>query len=153
MKQLFLLFFFITFLVGCTQDNSKWYNTKDEAIKYELEQEGSNAILLSVEDYSGETIVFFEQSKTLGVASVTESKKGFSWYRDEPFIDFDGDIPYSTMGFNYKMLMFFSENLEQFHSELTNKKITVEEIVNMPSGRVFNFADNEENYFAVLEKK
>jgi lactoylglutathione lyase len=26
------------------------------------------------------------------------------------------------------------------------------EIVNMPSGRVFNFADNEENYFAVMEK-
>jgi hypothetical protein len=25
-------------------------------------------------------------------------------------------------------------------------------IVNMPSGRVFNFADNEENYFAVMEK-
>ena len=50
-------------------------------------------------------------------------------------------------------LMFFTENLEQLYSDLLNKKITVGEIVNMPSGRVFNFADNEENYFAVMEKK
>nr|WP_144928341.1 VOC family protein [Paenibacillus bovis] len=50
-------------------------------------------------------------------------------------------------------LMFFTENLEQLHSDLLNKKVTVGEMVNLPSGRVFNFADNEENYFAVMEKK
>lgn len=50
-------------------------------------------------------------------------------------------------------LLFFTENLEQLHSDLLNKKVTVGEMVNLPSGRVFNFADNEENYFAVMEKK
>ena len=50
-------------------------------------------------------------------------------------------------------LMFFTEKLEELHSDLLNKNITVGDIVNMPSGRVFNFADNEENYFAVMEKK
>ena len=50
-------------------------------------------------------------------------------------------------------LMFFTDNFDQLHSDLTNKNITVGEIVNMPSGRVFNFADCEENYFAVMEKK
>uniref|UniRef100_A0A1S2M8V1 Uncharacterized protein n=1 Tax=Anaerobacillus isosaccharinicus TaxID=1532552 RepID=A0A1S2M8V1_9BACI len=99
MKKLFLLFCFITFLVGFTQDNSKWYSTKEEAINYGLEQESSNAILLSVDEYNGETIVFFELNKALGVASITESKKGFSWYRDKAFSGFDGDSPYSTMGF------------------------------------------------------
>ena len=49
-------------------------------------------------------------------------------------------------------LMFYSENFEQLYSDLLNKKIIVGEIVNMPSGRVFNFADNEDNYFAVMEK-
>jgi lactoylglutathione lyase len=49
-------------------------------------------------------------------------------------------------------LMFFTENLEQLHSDFSNKNIIVGEIVNMPSGRVFNFADSEENYFAVMEK-
>ncbi|WP_419883907.1 VOC family protein [Peribacillus sp. B-H-3] len=50
-------------------------------------------------------------------------------------------------------LMFFAENLEQLHSDFSNKNIIVGEIVNMPSGRVFNFADSEENYFAVMEKR
>ena len=50
-------------------------------------------------------------------------------------------------------LMFFSEKIEELHSDLVNKNVTVGDIVHMPSGRVFNFADNEENYFAVMEKK
>lgn len=50
-------------------------------------------------------------------------------------------------------LMFFTENLDELHTDLSNKNITVGEIVTMPSGKVFNFADNEENYFAVMEKK
>ncbi|MEL3971708.1 VOC family protein [Rossellomorea oryzaecorticis] len=50
-------------------------------------------------------------------------------------------------------LMLFTDNLDQLHSELSNKEMTVGEIVNMPHGSVFNFADNEENYFAVMEKK
>ncbi len=49
-------------------------------------------------------------------------------------------------------LLFFSENLDQLHNDLLNKNVTVGEIVNMPSGRVFNFADSEKNYFAVMEK-
>ncbi len=49
-------------------------------------------------------------------------------------------------------LMFFTDNLEQLHNDLIKKKVTVGEIVQMPSGRVFNFADYEENYFAVMEK-
>ncbi|MDN7245446.1 VOC family protein [Planococcus shenhongbingii] len=49
-------------------------------------------------------------------------------------------------------LMFFTENLDQLYSKLTAQNITVGEIVEMPSGRVFNFADREENYFAVMEK-
>jgi len=49
-------------------------------------------------------------------------------------------------------LMFFTENLDQLYSDLLKNKVTVGEIVNMPTGRVFNFADNEDNYFAVMEK-
>ncbi|MGK7377184.1 VOC family protein [Planococcus sp. 1R117A] len=49
-------------------------------------------------------------------------------------------------------LMFFTENLDQLYNKLSEQNITVGEIVEMPSGRVFNFADREENYFAVMEK-
>ena len=50
-------------------------------------------------------------------------------------------------------LMFFSDNLEELYSSLTAKDVTVGEMVEMPTGKVFNFADDEGNYFAVLEKK
>ncbi|WP_010094002.1 VOC family protein [Ornithinibacillus scapharcae] len=50
-------------------------------------------------------------------------------------------------------IMFYTNDLEQLHQELTVKNITVGDIVEMPNGRVFNFADYEENYFAVMEKK
>ncbi|MFA9455185.1 VOC family protein [Halalkalibacter sp. AB-rgal2] len=57
------------------------------------------------------------------------------------------------LNFGTPSLMFFSENFDELYTDLSNKNIKVGEIVNMPSGRVFNFADNEENYFAVMEKK
>jgi lactoylglutathione lyase len=50
-------------------------------------------------------------------------------------------------------LMYFTEKLDQLHRDLTKKNVTVGEIVELPSGRVFNFADNEENYFAVMKKR
>ncbi|WP_139376865.1 VOC family protein [Halobacillus salinus] len=49
-------------------------------------------------------------------------------------------------------LMFYTKDFDQLHSDLKNKEITVGEIVGMPSGRVFNFADNENNYFAVMDQ-
>lgn len=49
-------------------------------------------------------------------------------------------------------LMFFSNRFDELHSKLVNNNITVGEIVEMPSGRVFNFADSEANYFAVMEQ-
>lgn len=50
-------------------------------------------------------------------------------------------------------LMFYADDLDQLHSSLSDKGVTVGDIITMPSGRVFNFADNEDNYFAVMEKK
>ena len=50
-------------------------------------------------------------------------------------------------------LLFFTADLDQLYQNFSEKKITVGEIVNVPEGRVFNFADNEDNYFAVVEKK
>lgn len=48
-------------------------------------------------------------------------------------------------------LMFYTDQLDQLHSDLISKKVKVGEIVEIPSGRVFNFADDEDNYFAVME--
>jgi lactoylglutathione lyase len=35
----------------------------------------------------------------------------------------------------------------------SKKNKTIGEMVNVPDGRVYNFADNEENYFAVADEK
>ena len=49
--------------------------------------------------------------------------------------------------------MFFSNNLDQLYKDLSEKNVTVGQIVDLPTGRAFNFADNENNYFAVMERK
>lgn len=50
-------------------------------------------------------------------------------------------------------LMFFTDSFDALYSDLKNKSVKVGDIVNLPSGRVFNFADDEDNYFAVMESK
>ncbi|MFL0584331.1 hypothetical protein ACH0B6_17295 [Solibacillus silvestris] len=104
MKKILTLLACISLLAGCNPNDTVWFDTKEDAIKYGLEQESSNdlvkATVLSVEEYKDETIVFFESANALGVASITDSKKGFSWYRDIPYSDFEGDIPYSTVSFD-----------------------------------------------------
>jgi len=49
--------------------------------------------------------------------------------------------------------MFFSKDFDKLYSDLLNKNVILREAVNMPSGRIFNFADNENNYYAVMETK
>ncbi|PMB10501.1 glyoxalase/bleomycin resistance/extradiol dioxygenase family protein [Fischerella thermalis CCMEE 5273] len=50
-------------------------------------------------------------------------------------------------------LMFFTDDIDEWRRDLLSKGVRVGEIVQMPSGRVCNFADNEDNYFAVMEKQ
>ncbi|EFR99656.1 VOC family protein [Listeria seeligeri] len=49
-------------------------------------------------------------------------------------------------------ILLFGENVAELYEEYKNKGITVGELVDLPMGRVFNFADNEGNYFAICEK-
>src|SRR3954469_6667660 len=110
-----------------------------------------------------ETAKFWTEKVGFSVISEEDNGQGMRWIEIAPTKDAETSIILHNKEFVAKMspglnldtpsLMFFSENLEQLHSDLSNKNITVGEIVNMPSGRVFNFADNEENYFAVMEKK
>lgn len=48
-------------------------------------------------------------------------------------------------------LMFYSNQFDELYQVFTAKGVTVGEVVDMPSGRVFNFADDEGQYFAVME--
>jgi lactoylglutathione lyase len=57
------------------------------------------------------------------------------------------------LNLNTPSLMFYSKNIDELYKDFSDKNITVGEMVSMPTGKVFNFADNEENYFEVMETK
>ncbi len=50
-------------------------------------------------------------------------------------------------------LMFYTNHADQLYEDLKNKNVKVGDMMDIPAGRVFNFADDEENYFAVIERK
>lgn len=49
-------------------------------------------------------------------------------------------------------LMFYSDKLEELYKHFKDQNVTVGDLVDMPGGKVFNFADFEGNYFAVMQK-
>lgn len=50
---------------------------------------------------------------------------------------------------NTPSLMFFSDNVVKLYQTMKDAGVNVGELVQLPTGLVFNFADNDENYFAV----
>lgn len=113
-------------------------------------------------DNQDEAVNFWTEKLGFSVISEENNGQGMRWIEIAPKEGVETSIILHNKEFVAKMspglnldtpsLMFFTENLEQLHNELSNKNITVGEIVNMPTGRVFNFADHENNYFAVMEK-
>src|SRR5690606_30186538 len=110
-----------------------------------------------------EAVKFWTEKLGFTVINEEDNNQGLRWIEIGPKKGVETSIILHNKEFVSKMspglnldtpsLMFFSENLEQLHTDLLSKNVTTGEIVNMPSGRVFNFADNEENYFAVMERK
>ncbi|WP_219835435.1 VOC family protein [Paenibacillus sp. R14(2021)] len=106
---------------------------------------------------------FWTEKAGFKVISEENNGQGMRWIEVGPANGAETSLVLHNKAFVAKMspelnlgtpsLMFFSDNLDQLHADLSNKNVKVREIVDMPFGRVFNFADAEENYFAVLEKK
>ena len=109
-----------------------------------------------------EALKFWTEKVGFSVISEEDNGQGMRWIEIAPTKDSETSIILHNKEFIAKMspglnlgtpsLMFFTENLDQFYQDLSNKNVTVGEIVEMPSGRVFNFADGEENYFAIMER-
>lgn len=116
-----------------------YVNNQDEAVKFWTEKVGFRVI--SEED-NGQGMRWIE------IAPTDRAETTIILHNKEMVAKMSPGLNLGTPS-----LLFFSENLDQMHNELANQQITVGEIVTMPSGRVFNFADLEENYFAVIEKK
>lgn len=118
-------------------------------------------IMLYVNDQDA-ALRFWTEKVGFTIVSEEDNGQGMRWIEMAPVKNAETSLILHNKEFIAKMqpelnlgtpsLMFFSEDLEQLYKDFTDKNITVGEMVEMPSGKVFNFADNEGNYFAVMEK-
>ena len=108
-------------------------------------------------------LTFWTEKVGFSVISEEDNGQGMRWIEIAPTKDAQTSFVLHNKEFIAKMqpelnlqtpsLLFYSENLDQLYKDFSEKQIKVGELVTMPSGRVFNFADDEDNYFAVMEKK
>jgi lactoylglutathione lyase len=114
-------------------------------------------------DNQDEAVQFWTETVGFTVKAEEDNGQGMRWIEVAPTKESETSIILHNKEFVAKMspgvnlgtpsLMFFTDRLDELYTGLSNKKVKVGEIVDMPGGRVFNFADQEENYFAVMEKK
>lgn len=107
-------------------------------------------------------VKFWTEKVGFTVISEEDNGQGMRWIEIAPSPSAETSIILHNKEFIAKMspelhlgtpsLMFFTDNIENLYQDFTNKQITVGEMVTMPSGKVFNFADDEGNYFAVMER-
>lgn len=110
-----------------------------------------------------EAKAFWTEKVGFAVISEEDNGQGMKWIEIAPTAQAETSLVLHNKELIAKMqpelnlatpsLLLFSENLDELYEDLKSKQVKVGELVTMPTGRVFNFADNEENYFAVLEKK
>lgn len=116
-----------------------YVHDQDEAVKFWTEKLG---FVVVSEENNGDGMRWMEVAPKEGVETTIVLHDKEVVARMSPELNLD---PPS--------LMFFTNHFEELHRDLLNKKVTVGEMIHMPTGRVFNFADNENQYFAVMEKK
>ncbi|MBO0601767.1 VOC family protein [Sporosarcina sp. E16_3] len=116
-----------------------YVNNQDEAVTFWTEKVGFSVI--SEED-NGQGMKWIE------IAPSKDAETAFILHNKELIAKMQPELNLQTPS-----LLLFSDKLDELYKDFKEKQITVGELVTMPSGRVFNFADNEGNYFAVLEKK
>ncbi|PFN20296.1 MULTISPECIES: VOC family protein [Bacillus cereus group] len=116
-----------------------YVNNQDEVKEFWTEKVGF--VVISEED-NGQGMRWIE------IAPTKEAETSIILHNKELIAKMQPELNLGTPS-----LMFFSKDFDRLYSDLVNKNVTVGEIVTMPTGRIFNFADSENNYFAVMEKK
>jgi lactoylglutathione lyase len=115
-----------------------YVNNQDEAVRFWTEKVGFSLI---TENDNGQGMKWIE------IAPTKEAETSIVLHNKELIAKMQPELNLGTPS-----IMFFSENLDQLYQDFKDKNITVGDMVTMPGGKVFNFADQENNYFAVMEK-
>lgn len=114
-----------------------YVNNQEEAVKFWTEKVGFSLI---AQEEQG-------PMKWYEIAPTKEAETSIVLHNKELIAQMQPELNLSMPS-----LMFHSEDLEQLYQDFKDKNITVGDLVSMPFGKVFNFADDENNYFAVMEK-
>lgn len=116
-----------------------YVDNQDDLVRFWTEQVG-----FTVVDESGED----EDFRWIEIAPTMEAETSFVLHNKQVIAKMQPELNLGTPS-----ILLFADNLDDLYSEFKDKGITVGEMVQMPSGqKVFNFADPENNYFAIVEK-
>ncbi|OBY78228.1 glyoxalase [Paenibacillus sp. KS1] len=116
-----------------------YVNDQDQAVQFWTEKVG---FIVVSEDNNGHGMKWIE------IAPAQGAQTSFVLHNKQLIAEMQPELNLGTPS-----IMLFSDNLDALYEDFKNKGITVGEVVTMPSARVFNFADDENNYFAVMERK
>lgn len=116
-----------------------YVNDQDQAVQFWTEKVG---FVVVSEENNGHGMKWIE------IAPAQGAQTSFVLHNKQLIAQMQPELNLGTPS-----IILFSNNLDGLYEDFKNKGITVGELVTMPTGRLFNFADSENNYFAVMEKK
>ncbi|EPY03592.1 lactoylglutathione lyase (glyoxalase I) [Paenibacillus alvei TS-15] len=117
-----------------------YVNDQDQAVQFWTEKVG---FIVVSEDNNGQGMKWIEIAPAQGTQGTS-----FVLHNKQLIAEMQPDLNLGTPS-----IMLFSDDLDALYEDFKNKGITVGDVVTMPGARVFNFADDENNYFAVMERK
>ncbi|MFY0519124.1 VOC family protein [Lysinibacillus sphaericus] len=114
-----------------------YVNDQDAAVKFWTEKIGF--IVVAEQEEAGMRWIEIAPSKKAQTSFVLHNKEVIAKMQPE-------------LNLETPSIMFYADNLTEMYQDFQTKGIKVGDLVMMPMGRVFNFADHENNYFALVEK-
>ncbi|MGE7092751.1 VOC family protein [Lysinibacillus sp. NPDC048646] len=115
-----------------------YVNDQDAAVKFWTEKIGF--IVVAEQEEAGMKWIEIAPSKGAQTSFVLHNKEVIAKMQPE-------------LNLETPSIMFYADNLTEMYQDFQTKGIKVGDLVMMPMGRVFNFADHENNYFALVEKQ
>ena len=115
-----------------------YVNDQDTIVKFWTEKVGF--VVISEQEEAG--------MRWIEIAPTKEAQTSFVLHNKEIIAKMQPDLNLGTPS-----IMFYADKIEEMYQDFQAKGVKVGDLVMMPMGRVFNFADPENNYFALVEKK
>ncbi|MFD1030166.1 VOC family protein [Metaplanococcus flavidus] len=118
-------------------------------------------VMVYVEDQEKAVKFWTEKAGFVVVADEGSEDQGLRWIEIAPARDAATTIVLHDKEVISKMspelnlgtpsLMFYTDDVDKLYADFKEKGVTTGELINLRTGRSFNFADDEGNYFAVME--